>query len=248
MTSFHSSWPLPPANFTLAKNDLHVWVASLNKPQGQLNQLWEHLADDEQDRANRFYFERDRNHYVAARGLLRQLLSHYLHVAPTEIGFAYGEHGKPALAVPFAESGVQFNLSHAQGVALLAFAHEREVGVDIEQIRPLDDAVQIAERFFSAGEVAVFTAVPDTQKPQAFFNCWTRKEAFIKVIGEGLSCPLDSFDVTLLPKEPARLLRVKGSEAAAARWTMHNLEAAVGYAGAVIVAGQGEQLLCYRSW
>ncbi len=246
MTSFHSNWPLPPANLTLLENDLHVWVASLNRSETERNQLWQYLAEDEQARANRFYFERDRNHYIVARGLLRQLLATYLHVAAADIAFAYGEHGKPELAVSFAESGVQFNVSHAQGVALLAFAHKREVGVDIEQIRPLDDAEQIAERFFSAREVAVFTAVPDTQKPQAFFNCWTRKEAFIKVIGEGLSCPLDSFDVTLLPNEPARLLRVKGSETAAARWTMHNLEAAVGYAGAVIVEGQAGQLCCWQ--
>lgn len=246
MTSFQSPWPLPPAAFTLAENDLHVWVTSLNRSQTQLNQLWQHLADDEQARANRFYFDRDRNHYIVARGLLRQLLGKYLQVSAAKIAFAYGEHGKPALAASFAESGVTFNVSHAQGAALLAFAHKREVGVDIEQIRPLDDAVQIAERFFSPREVAVFTAVPDPQKPQAFFNCWTRKEAFIKVIGEGLSCPLDSFDVTLAPGEPAQLLQVKGSQAAAARWTLHNLQAAVGYAGAVIVEGQAGQLDCWQ--
>jgi 4'-phosphopantetheinyl transferase len=245
MTAFHSNWPYPSAPHALASNDLHVWVTSLNKPQAQLNQLWPLLTADEQARANRFYFDRDRKHYIVARGVLRQLLGRYLHVSAADIAFAYGEHGKPTLAAPFAESGVQFNLSHAQGVALLAFAHKREVGVDIEQIRPLEDAEQIAERFFSADEVAVFTAVPDTQKPQAFFNCWTRKEAFIKVIGEGLSCPLDSFNVTLRPGEPAELLQVKGSREEAARWELHNLEAAVGYAGAVIVEGRVGQL---RRW
>ncbi len=180
-----------------------------------------------------------------ARGLLRQLLGSYLQLPGQDIAFVYGDHGKPELAAPQAQSGLCFNISHAQGVALLAFARHCEVGVDIEQVRPLDDGEQIAERFFSRNEVAVFTAVPPEQKPQAFFNCWTRKEAFIKVIGEGLSCPLDSFDVTLKPGEPAELLQVKGSREAAARWKLENLEPAEGYAGAVIAEGREWTL---RTW
>ena len=246
MTAFRSTWPLPPANPSLSENELHVWVASLNRPQTQLNQLWQHLSSDEQARAERFYFDRDRNNYIAARGLLRQLLAGYLQLPATQIAFAYGEHGKPELAMAQAASGVKFNISHAQEVALLAFARRREVGVDIEQVRPLEDAIQIAERFFSQNEVAVFTAVPIEQKPQAFFNCWTRKEAFIKVIGEGLSCPLDSFDVTLKPGDPAKLLQVKDSRETAARWKLENLEPAASYAGAVIAEGQEWQLRCWQ--
>ena len=246
MTSFRSTWPLSSAKPMLPSHELHVWVATLNQPQLQLDQLWQHLSSDEQARANRFYFERDRNHYIVARGLLRQLLGSYLQLPAAEIMFAYGEYGKPELAAAHAGSGMQFNVSHAQGVALLAFAYGRAVGVDIEQVRPLDDAEQVAERFFSAQEVALFTAVPDAQKSQAFFNCWTRKEAFIKVIGEGLSCPLDSFDVSLKPGDPAQLLRVKGSEAAASEWRLENLEPATGYAGAVIAEGQAWQLHCWQ--
>ena len=245
MTAFRSTWPLPPAKPILPQDELHVWVASLNRPQPQLNQFWQHLNDEEQARANRFYFDHDREHYIVARGLLRQLLGSYLKRPAHEISFVYGEHGKPELAAEQANSGMRFNISHAQGVALLAFARHREVGVDIEQVRPLDDGEQIAERFFSKQEVAVFTAVPAAQKPQAFFNCWTRKEAFIKVIGEGLSCPLDSFDVTLKPGEPAELLQVKGSQEAAARWKLENLEPATGYAGAIIAEGRDWQL---KTW
>ena len=246
MIPFRSTWSPPPDKPSLPENELHVWVASLNRPQTMRNQLWKHLADDEHARANRFYFDRDRNHYIVARGLLRQLLGSYLQLPAAEISFAYGEHGKPELATVLAGSRVQFNISHAQGVALLAFARGREVGVDIEQVRPLDDGEQIAERFFSDNEVTVFTAVPAEQKPQAFFNCWTRKEAFIKVIGEGLSCPLDSFDVTLKPGDPAELLQVKGSTAEAARWELRNLNPAVGYAGAVIAEGKGWQMHCWQ--
>ncbi len=245
MTTFHSTWPLPPPNPPLAQDELHVWVANQNRSQPQLDQFWHFLAEDERARANRFYFDHDRQHYIVARGLLRLLLGRYLHLAPTEVAFVYGDHGKPELAGAQAQAGICFNISHSHGVALLAFAREREVGVDIEQVRPLDDGEQIAERFFSRNEVAVFTAVPASQKPQAFFNCWTRKEAFIKVIGEGLSCPLDSFDVTLKPGEPAELLQVKGSREAAARWRLDNLEPATGYAGAIIAEGREWQL---RTW
>ena len=245
MTHLQTTWPISSAISNLPQTELHVWVASLNPPQDQLTQYWHHLAEDERARADRFHFERDRNHYIVARGLLRQLLGRYLHRPAAEIVFAYGEHGKPELSGQF-ESDVRFNVSHAQGVALLAFSRGREVGVDIEQIRPLEDAVQIAERFFSASEVVRFTAVSSEQKPQAFFNCWTRKEAFIKVIGEGLSCPLDSFDVTLKPGEPAELLQVRGSKEAAARWRLQNLEPALGYAGAVIAEGQVWELRCMQ--
>jgi 4'-phosphopantetheinyl transferase len=246
MIPFRSTWPLPSAKPALPPDELHVWVASLNRPQTQLNQFWQHLAEDEQARANRFYFDHDRAHYIVARGLLRQLLGSYLQLPAAQIGFAYGEHGKPELGAEQTVSGLRFNISHAQGVALLAFAPHREVGVDIEQVRPLDDGEQIAERFFSTNEVAVFTAVPAAQKPQAYFNCWTRKESFIKVIGEGLSCPLDSCDVTLKPGESAELLQVKGSREAAARWKLENLEPAAGYAGAVIAEGREWQLRCWQ--
>jgi len=246
MIPFHSTWPLPPPNPTLGPAELHVWVAGQNRPQPQLDQFWLYLSEDERARANRFYFDHDRQHYIVARGLLRLLLGRYLQIAPTEVAFVYGDHGKPDLVPAQAQAGIRFNISHSHGVALLAFAREREVGVDVEQVRPLDDGEQIAERFFSRNEVAVFTAVPAPQKPQAFFNCWTRKEAFIKVIGEGLSCPLDSFDVTLKPGDPAKLLQVKGSREAAARWRLENLEPAAGYAGAIIAEGREWLLRCWQ--
>lgn len=245
MTVFHSTWPAPPTIPPLHPEELHVWVAAQERPQAQLNQFWFFLSAEERARVGRFYFDHDREHYIVARGLLRQLLGHYLQLPATQVEFVYGDHGKPDLAPAQAASGVRFNISHSYGVALLAFALNRAVGVDIEKIKPLDDGERIAERFFSKNEVAVFTAVPAAQKPQAFFNCWTRKEAFIKVIGEGLSCPLDSFDVTLKPGDPAELLQVKGSRETAARWRLENLNPATGYAGAVIAEGQEWQL---RTW
>ena len=247
MTSLAAAWPPPPADLTLDTNDVHVWCTFLDRPRQQQDLLWLSLAAAEKARAKRFYFERDKNRFIVARGVLRAILGRYLDVAPKQIAFAYGEHGKPELAPAFAGSGLQFNLSHSQGVALYAVSRHRTLGIDVEQIRSLDDGARIAERFFSSWENAVFTAVPDPQKPTAFFNCWTRKEAYIKAIGEGLSCPLDAFDVSLAPDEPARLLRIRGSEAAAARWSLFTLSPAAGYVGAVVVEG-GNGRLSYWQW
>lgn len=246
MTSLVTAWPPVPANLALNAGDVHVWCAFLDRAPVQLERLWQTLSAEEKARANRFYFERDKNHFIVARGVLRTILGRYLDVAPAEIAFAYGEHGKPELASSFASSTLQFNLSHAQGVALYAFGFGRALGIDVEKIRFLDDAVPIAARFFSAWESSVFRAVPDEKKPEAFFNCWTRKEAYIKAIGEGLSCPLDAFDVSLAPGETARLLQIRGSEEAAARWTLYTLTPATGYVGAVVIEGSHCQLSCWQ--
>lgn len=205
------------------------------------------LSADEHARAERFYFDKDRRRYVVGRGVLRRLIGRYLAVDPAEIRFAYGEQGKPELAAPEpTERELAFNISHAQGAALFAFGWARRIGVDIEPVRQLDDAAVVAERFFSAWEVGRYTAVSPEQQPQAFFNCWTRKEAYIKAIGDGLSCPLDSFDVTLTPGEPAQLLRVRGSGTAAARWQLVSLEPVPGYAAALVADGVPWQLQRWR--
>lgn len=235
-------WPRCPIPLDLVVGEVHVIVAALNRSAAERSSLWLLLNADEQQRANRFYFAKDRHHYLVARGLLRTILGEYLQVPAASVQFEYGEHGKPALGGQAAESGIEFNISHAQGVALLAFARGRALGVDVEQIRPLTDAAEIVTRFFSANEVDVFRQVPGSQQPEAFFNCWTRKEAFIKAIGEGLSCPLHSFDVTLRPGEPAALRAVRESQHSAADWQLRDLRPAVGFAGAVIAAGKDWEL------
>jgi 4'-phosphopantetheinyl transferase len=246
MTSLVAEWPPAPADLTLNTNDVHVCCTFLDRPREQRNALWLTLAPEEKVRAGRFYFERDKHRFIVARGVLRALLGRYLEVPPEEVAFTYGEHGKPEVAP--ASAGLQFNLSHTQGVALYAVGRGRLLGVDVEQIRPLDDATKIAGRFFSSWENVAFRAVPDPQKPTAFFNCWTRKEAYIKAIGEGLSCPLDAFDVSLAPGEPARLLRIRGSEAAAGRWSLYALSPAADYVGALVVEGGDSRLSCWQWW
>jgi len=232
-------WQEPDAAIALKPDEVHVWAASLERTESERNVLFESLSVDEKERANRFHFDRDRYHYIAGRGILRLLIGQYLNIVPGQLGFTYGVYGKPKLAAGYQlqDGRFEFNLSHSHGMALYAFAIDREVGVDIEPIRPLSDAHSIAERFFSAREYKQFTAVPPSLQSQAFFNCWTRKEAYIKAIGDGLSCPLDAFDVTLTPGRPAQLLQVHGSVTEAEKWKLYSLLPKHGYIGAVIAAG-----------
>ena len=242
----HTTWQLPPARLYLDTDEVQVWVVSLDRTEAERTKFLRSLSHDEKMRADRFYFDHDRYHYIAARGLLRLLLGGYLHKDPSLVTFAYGEHGKPMLVQVKGDPQLEFNVSHSHGMALLAFGYDRAIGVDIEEIRPLSDAAQIAKRFFSAREYGWFTAVPAAQQPQAFFNCWTRKEAYIKAIGDGLSCPLDAFDVTLTPGQPARLLTIRGSSLEAEQWQLHTLEPKRGYVGAVIAAGKDWRLTLWK--
>jgi 4'-phosphopantetheinyl transferase len=210
-----------------------LWQIPLRQPAEQREQLASFLSHDEQERAARFHFERDRCAYQVARGVMRLLLAAYLEMKPTAVPIAYTTYHKPYLAPP--HNRLKFNLSHTGEWALLAVCWEREVGVDIEQIRPLPELAELAERFFSPAEREALRALHPEQKARAFFNCWTRKEAFIKALGSGLYQPLDSFDVTLRPNEPAHLLRVEGDPAAVDNWRLHEIDAPAGYAAALFV-------------
>jgi 4'-phosphopantetheinyl transferase len=204
---------------TILGDDAHVWRASLEQPGAVIAQFHRLLAADEIARAARFRFDRDRNRYIVGRGLLRTLLGSYLRCPPDMLRFEYGAFEKPRLA----GEGPQFNLSHSGSLALLAFTNDVEIGVDVE-LSTVDFARErIAERFFSTAEVAVLRSLPEPLQPYAFLTCWTRKEAFIKARGDGLSLPLDSFDVSLAPDEPAALLRTAWSAAEPTEWFLQDL-------------------------
>ncbi len=179
---------------------------------------------------------RDRQHFIVCRGLLRVLLSRYLKLAPQQLRFSYGRWGKPALAGHEPDSHLCFNLSHSQGAALYAVTRDRAVGVDLEQMRPLPDIEQLAKRFFSQREFAVIDSLPPAQKQVAFFKGWTRKEAYLKATGEGLS-ELERVEVSVAPGEPATLLRIGSSPGATEQWSMHEPTIAPGYVAAIVVAG-----------
>jgi 4'-phosphopantetheinyl transferase len=212
---------------------IQVWVAHLNCSAAELAAFESVLAADEHKRAAKFVFARDRHAYTAARGMLRHILAQYTGFGPEELVFETNRYGKPFLHPDFGGTWLHFNVSHSGRLALYAIRAKGEVGVDIEQMRPLDDLQTVAENTFSRAENMDLQSVPAQQYEEAFFTCWTRKEAFIKAIGQGLSFALQDFDVTLRPGEPARIRRIRGAEPGG--WSLFDLRPAAGYVAAVAV-------------
>lgn len=239
-------WHVPPTSLQLVENEVHVWRVSLEEPAETLERLQLLLVDEEIERARRFYFEKDRRHWTVAHAALRILLSEYLKVEPQQFVFAQNEYGKPSIVFPPEGRRLHFNLSHSGNLALYAFAYQREVGVDVEQMRANVDYGELAEHFFSVYERTTLRALPALRQEEAFFLCWSRKEAYIKARGKGLALPLDSFDVSLTPDEPARLLGSREEPGAVERWSLRGLFPGPGYAGALVVEGSGWQLDCWQ--
>ena len=243
---FPSEWGDPPETLALSRDRVHVWMVRLNPTPPRLQVFWQTLAPDERARAERFHFERDRRRFIAARGQLRMILGRYALVDPTALAFSYGPRGKPFLSHPQRTPAISFNLSHSGELALAAVTHDRSVGVDIEEMRALNDAEGIAERFFSPREYSVFRAIPEQERLEGFYRCWTCKEAYVKATGDGLARPTESFDVAFSRGAAARLLSVEGEADEAARWSMAALEPARGYIGAIAVEGHNWSLACWR--
>ena len=236
-------WSEAPSSLSLSSEEVHVWRAHLEQPPEVVQRLLRTLDADEQARANRFHFERHRRRFIVGRAILRTLLGRYLDVRAEEVRFAFGPYGKPELDAAHHASALRFNASNSHEVAVYAFVQEHEIGIDVEHIRQDFATEEIAERFFSQREVEVLRTLPREEQAPSFFRCWTRKEAYIKAIGSGLSHPLDQFDVTLAPNEPASLLRDHRDPEASTRWEMFNLEVGDGYAGALAVAAVGLKLI-----
>jgi 4'-phosphopantetheinyl transferase len=239
-------WTAPPAGpLAPGPDEVHVWRASLRPSEAILASLETHLSPDERARAARFRFPQHRTAFVAGRGVQREILARYTGLPPAALAYREGSHGKPELDGPAAAAGIRFNVSNSGDLALYALTLRREIGVDLEVLKPMPDGMDIAKRFFSAPENEIFAALADEVRDLAFFNCWTRKEAYIKAVGEGLSMPLDRFDVAFAPGEPARILRTRGNPAEAERWTMLSLDPGPGYVGALAVEGGGWRAVLY---
>jgi 4'-phosphopantetheinyl transferase len=221
-----------PTAFPVGAADISI--AALDVPAAALHRLSLLLSEDELQRAGRYAFERDWRRFVVARGRLRQLLADKLGVRPEAIAFMFGRHGKPALAPPFSESGLHFNVAHSGELAVYAFSRDGEVGVDVEALRAVADADDIVVRFFSPIEREAYRALRSCHKRMGFFNCWTRKEAFLKALGDGLHYPLDAFEVSLAPGEPARILRVAETPGEDCGWCLESFIPAPGYVGALV--------------
>lgn len=217
---------------------IHIWSVPLDPSPAQVTALRTLLDADETQRADRFRFDRHRRRFIVGRGTLRVMLGAYLDRDPAGLEFQYGPKGKPSLTSGQGQEDLRFNLSHSSELGLYGLARHEELGVDVEKLRPMPDAEQIAERFFSQSERETLRTVPEEAKSNAFFHCWTRKEAYIKATGDGLSMPLDRFDVTLLPGEPARMLSAEGDPKKAETWSLVHLDPAPDYIGAVAIQGK----------
>ena len=189
MSGSEQAWITPPENLSLAESEVHVWLASLEQPEAVMLPLKQTLSSDELLRAGKFHFDKDRHHFIVARGVLRTLLSRYLQVQPAQLQFAYNEHGKPSLDNLMLGKTLHFNLSHSHNLALLAFSYAGSIGVDIEYMRTDLDFEQVARVSFSPREQSLLLALPIEERQHAFYTCWTRKEAYIK--GRGQVCHLN---------------------------------------------------------
>ena len=231
------TWAPAPASPTLNADEVHVWRASLDCDLRVLSRLEATLSPDETARANRFALLKDRSHFVAARGILRELLGAYLRSSSVNLQFSYGDHGKPALETKTSRACLQFNLSHSGGLALYAFSLGRRLGIDVEQIRPQLAGEDIARRYFAMRELAELRALPPELRAQGFFLCWTRKEAYIKAQGAGLSIPLDSFTVSLTPGRSAELHTSDD-----ALWSLRSFEPSPSHVAALVGEGKDWRL------
>ena len=239
-------WNIPQLKLLLKEKDVHIWRADLDLSTVGFQKLYQTLSIDEKKRAERFHFEKDRRRFIVGRGILRAILGYYLSIEPSLVHFCYGKHGKPALTDTFGNGTIHFNMSHSQGVALFAFTRDHQIGVDIEHIRDIPEMDQIAEQFFSIAEKNVFRTLPKSKKKEAFFSCWTRKEAFVKSIGDGFTRPLDTFEISMAPGESARLLSIEGDKKGSSRWFIEDLRPAPGYAAAFAIERRSCELHCYQ--
>lgn len=233
--------PLP------SPSEVHLWRIILQAVASNEDRWQALLSADERHRANRFRFAVDRQRFSATRALLRTILGSYLACAPQELTFTYSKQEKPSLVPSRPETDLRFNVSHSGGVSLLAFTQGRDVGVDVEHIRQELDADSLAARFFSSSEQKELAGYAEAQQQQAFFRGWTRKEAFLKANGAGLSLPLQNFDVSLAPGDLNCLLATRPEASEASRWSLRDVPAGEGYAAALCVQGGSLTLVSWCS-
>ena len=232
----------PAAPLEIPRDEVHLWQIELTAVKSGEARWREIISDDERRRADRFRFAIDRESFTAARAILRILLGAYAGLAPEAVTFSYTEHGKPSLNTEQNER-VEFNLSHSGEIALLAFARGRAVGVDVERIRENLDPEKIARRFFSRREQDELSALPPSERCVGFFRCWTRKEAYIKARGAGLSLPLHGFDVSLKAGDQNALLDARSGDTDITQWRLGELAVRNGYVAALCVERNGWRLI-----
>lgn len=223
-------------------DDIHVWLASFDLKGTEPTTFLNVLSADEKERADRYISAEARRRFVAARGTLRCLLARYLSTEPADIVFAYNSHGRPTVASPATKGDVVFNLSHSAEKVLYAISGGPEIGVDLERVRSMD-FIGISKRFFSHAEAALLSSLPENGRREAFFECWTRKEAFVKAQGTGLHLDLSQVEVSLGPGVPPQIVRIRGNEADAGLWSLYDIDAGEGFKAALAVKSRRARLI-----
>jgi len=227
-----------PQNVILEKSQVHVWRVHLDLSEAGMSEMAKFLSVQEKEKAGRFYFSRDRKHYIATHGALRKVLSLYVKEHPALLKFLTNTYGKPHLAVADEEMvAPQFNVSHSHDVALFAIVRDGMVGIDVEKINPDFATMEIAERFFSRSEINKLCSLQGREQINGFFNCWTRKEAYIKAKGLGLSIPLNQFDVEPTPGKKPRLVASEFCPQDVGRLSMFSFDVKDDFVGALVVEG-----------
>ena len=232
-------WLNAPDNLILSGEDAHIWRADLEVDEYIQTSFLKLLSPDEKNRAQKFRFAKDSRNFIVARGILRSLIGKYLEINPAEISFQYNKFGKPGIAY---NNSLQFNISHSKNIALFAFTKRFNIGIDVEFVNPNIEVKDIASNFFSTNEITNLLALPDKDQALGFFNCWTRKEAFIKAVGEGLSFPLDKFEVSLEPGKPAKLLATHWEPEAVSKWSIYSMSPGANLVGSLAIEGVIEQV------
>ncbi len=227
-------WQSSPKQFELKTKEAHIWSVDKSDHKDKIDQYWELLTDQEKQKAEKFRFYKDRSCYIIARGTLRNLLGAYTSQDPKEITIDYGFHGKPSHK---SKSNIQFNISHSEESIVLGFIKDYDIGVDVEKVKDGIEIENIARSFFSEEEVHALLELKKEDHLQAFYNCWTRKEAFIKAEGSGLSFPLNKFVVSLDSTKEARLIETKWDQEERLKWTLTSFELKDDYIGAIAIKG-----------
>jgi 4'-phosphopantetheinyl transferase len=238
-------WRSPAGHAALSEHEIHVWGSPLDVAPAVRQAFAAFLSEEERTRATRFRFELHRNRFVVGRGLLRAILGRCLHVAPAGVEFTYGPQGKPHLSRRFGPSGIHFNLAHSEGLALLAVTTSGPVGIDVEKIRTIGWAGELANRCFSPHEREMFAEYAPRDRERAFFDLWTRKEAVLKATGAGIAQSLHQIEISPRSRDVALVLAVSGDADRAESWSLHDLVPAPEYAAAVAIRASGVSLRCW---
>jgi len=248
MANLVDSWPnradVPP----LEEETIHVWRMWLTEPEERIRSFRDLLTDSERQQADRFLFDEHRHRFTVGRAQLRRILGNYIDVAPEQVDFQYTNLGKPYFAEGVTDPHLEFNFTNSSDCALLAITYRTELGIDVERIREMTDMEGLARRYFAQPEIDVIVREPsEVRRQEYFFRCWTRKEAFLKAIGKGLTFPLGDVCVSVVDGDPVRIQWIKDREDETSRWELTHIMPSEGYVGALARRSTGERLLSW-SW